>query len=109
MLAYEPPDNESFGDNTKAAKTAERVLAGDTVAGAPVRVTGLDALQSQTGGSGGPGVLVESVLGGLGALVVLAFVFASLLAFVPLLMAIVSIMSTFLVLWGVTRVHRACR
>ena len=34
----------------------------------------------------------------------LAFVFASLLAFVPLLMAIVSIMTTFLVLWGVTAV-----
>jgi RND superfamily putative drug exporter len=32
----------------------------------------------------------------------LAFVFASLLAFIPLLMAIVSIMTTFLVLWGVT-------
>jgi putative drug exporter of the RND superfamily len=31
-------------------------------------------------------------------------VFASLLAFVPLLMAIVSIMATFLVLWGVTTV-----
>jgi putative drug exporter of the RND superfamily len=102
VLAYEPPDNESFGNNTEAAKTAERVLAGDTIASAPVRVTGLDELQSQTGGSNGPGVLVESVLGGLGALVVLAFVFASLLAFVPLLMAIVSIMTTFLVLWGVS-------
>ena len=102
VLAYEPPDNESFGNNTKAAKTAERVLAGGTVAGAPVRLTGVDALQSQTGGSNGPGVLLESALGGLGALVVLAFVFASLLAFVPLLMAIVSIMSTFLVLWGVS-------
>ena len=34
----------------------------------------------------------------------LAFVFASLLAFIPLLMAIVSIMTTFLVLWGVTAV-----
>ena len=44
------------------------------------------------------------MLGGLGALVVLAFVFASLLAFVPLLMAIVSIMTTFLVLWGITAV-----
>ena len=70
--------------------------------GAPVQVTGLDALQNQTGGGGGPGVLLESMLGGLGALVVLAFVFASLLAFVPILMAIVSIMATFLVLWGVT-------
>ena len=104
VLAYPPPDNESFGNNTKAAKTASRVLAGDTIAGAPVHVTGFDALQNQTGGSKGPGVLVESVLGGLGALVVLAFVFGSLLAFVPLLMAIVSIMTTFLVLWGVTTV-----
>jgi RND superfamily putative drug exporter len=102
VLAYPPPDNESFGTNTKAAKAAAAVLAGDRVGGAPVHVTGLDALQNQTGGGGGPGVLLESMLGGLGALVVLAFVFASLLAFVPILMAIVSIMATFLVLWGVT-------
>jgi RND superfamily putative drug exporter len=101
VLAYAPPDNESFGTNTRAAKRAQAALAGTRVAGQPVRVTGIDALQSQTGGSGGPGVFLESVLGGLGALVVLAFVFASLLAFVPLLMAIVSILSTFLILWGV--------
>jgi putative drug exporter of the RND superfamily len=104
VLAYPPPDNESFGNNTRAAKRAEATLAGERIAGAPVHVTGIDALQNQTGGSGGPGVLLESVLGGLGALVVLAFVFASLLAFVPLLMAIVSIMTTFLVLWGVSQV-----
>jgi putative drug exporter of the RND superfamily len=104
VLAYPPPDNESFGNNTRAAKAAQAALAGQTIAGAPVRVTGIYALQNQTGGSSGPGVLLESVLGGLGALVVLAFVFASLLAFVPLLMAIVSIMATFLVLWGVTAV-----
>ena len=103
MLAYPPPDNESFGNNTRAAKRAVAALAGVRIAGAPVHVTGIDALQTQTGGSGGPGVLLESVLGGLGALVVLAFVFASLLAFVPLLMAIVSILSTFLVLWGVSQ------
>jgi RND superfamily putative drug exporter len=103
-IAYPPPDKEAFGTNTHAAKRATAALAGSTVAGAPVYVTGIDVLQSQTGGSNGPGVLLESVLGGLGALVVLAFVFASLLAFVPLVMAIVSIMSTFLVLWGVTAV-----
>ena len=103
VLAYPPPDNESFGDNSRAAKRAAAALAGVRIAGAPVHVTGIDALQTQTGGSGGPGVLLESVLGGLGALVVLAFVFASLLAFVPLLMAIVSILSTFLVLWGVSQ------
>jgi RND superfamily putative drug exporter len=102
VVAYPPPDNESFGSNTKAAKTAAAVLARDRIAGAPVHVTGMDALQNQTGGGGGPGVLLESMLGGLGALLVLAFVFASLLAFVPILMAIVSIMATFLVLWGLT-------
>ncbi len=102
VLAYPRPDNESFGGNTHAATAATRALAGDRVAGAPVHVTGVDALQNQTGGSSGPGVLLESVLGGLGALVVLAFVFASLLAFVPLLMAIVSIMTAFLVLGLIT-------
>jgi RND superfamily putative drug exporter len=102
VLAYPPPDNESFGNNTKAAKRASAVLSGVTVAGAPVHVTGFDALQNQTGGGNGPGVLLEAMLGGFGALVVLAFVFSSLLAFIPLLMAIVSIMTTFLVLWGVS-------
>ncbi len=102
VLAYPPPDNEAFGNNTRAAKTAARVLAGDTIAGAPVHITGLDALANQTGGGKGPGVLIEAMLGGVGALIVLAFVFASLLAFIPILMAVVSIMTTFLVLWGVT-------
>jgi RND superfamily putative drug exporter len=103
VLAYPPPDNESFGNNTRAAKTAAHALAGATIAGAPVHLTGLDALANQTGGSNGPGVFVEAMLGGAGALLVLAFVFASLLALIPILMAIVSIMTTFLVLWGVTQ------
>jgi len=43
-------------------------------------------------------------LGGFGALLVLAFVFASFLAIVPIMMAIVSILTTFLVVWGLTTV-----
>ena len=109
VLAFPPPDNESFGNNTRAAKAAQAALAGETIAGAPVHVTGVYALQNETGGGGGPGVFLESVLGGLGALVVLAFVFASLLAFVPLLMAIVSIMATFLLAVGRHRRSPACR
>jgi RND superfamily putative drug exporter len=104
VLAYPRPVLGSFGTNTHAAKVATATLSKLRVAGAPVHVTGLDALQNQTGGGNGPGVLLESVLGGLGALAVLAFVFASLLAFVPLLMAIVSILASFLVLWGLTTV-----
>ncbi|MGI8902854.1 MAG: MMPL family transporter [Solirubrobacteraceae bacterium] len=102
VLAYPPPSNEAFGGNSKAAKAAAAALSGVTVAGAPVHVTGVDALSTQTTGGKGPGVLLEAVLGGVGSLVVLVFVFASLLAFVPILMAIVAIMTTFLVLWGVT-------
>ncbi|HLH65831.1 MAG TPA: MMPL family transporter [Solirubrobacteraceae bacterium] len=104
LLAYPVPDHEAFGTDTRAARALTSALAGARVGGARVLVTGVDALQSQTGGSGGPSVLVESVLGGLGALAVLAFVFASLLAFVPLVMAVVSIMSTFLILWGLAQI-----
>jgi RND superfamily putative drug exporter len=105
VVAYPPPDrNQPFGDNPNAAKKATAALAGASVAGAAVHVTGVDALSVQSGGGNGPGVLVEALLGGLGALVVLAFVFASFLAVVPLMMAVVAIMSTFLVVWGLTAV-----
>jgi RND superfamily putative drug exporter len=103
VVAYAPPDpKEAFENNPQAAKHATAALAGTTVAGAPVYITGYDALASQSGGGNGPGVLLEAMLGGLGALLVLAFVFGSFLAVVPLLMAVVSIMTTFLVVWGLT-------
>jgi len=105
MVAYPPPDpKQAFNDNPEAAKRATRALAGMTVAGAPVHLTGFDALAVQSGGGNGPGVLVEALLGGFGALLVLGFVFASFLAVVPILMAIVSILTTFLVVWGLTTV-----
>ena len=47
-------------------------------------------------------MFLEALVGGIGALVVLAFVFASLLALVPILMAITSIMTSFLVVYGIT-------
>ncbi|HEX3812601.1 MAG TPA: MMPL family transporter [Mycobacteriales bacterium] len=66
-----------------------------------VNVTGIDALTNSKPGQGA-GVLVESMLGGIGALVILIFVFASFLAFVPLVIAAVSILTTFLALGGLT-------
>ncbi len=44
------------------------------------------------------------MIGGLGALAVLAFVFASFLAFMPLIMALVAIPTTFLLIGGLTYV-----
>jgi RND superfamily putative drug exporter len=104
VLAYPPADpKESFDNNPKAAERLTAALKGSTIAGAPLHVTGYDALTLQSGGSsGGTGVLVEALLGGLGALLVLAFVFGSFLALVPILIAIVSILTTFLVVWGLT-------
>src|SRR5262245_51320657 len=91
-IAYPPPDPDSaFGDNPEAAKRAQSALAGASVGGAPVHLTGFDALQQESGGSDGPGVLLEAVIGGLGALIVLSFVFASFLAVVPIMMAIASL------------------
>jgi RND superfamily putative drug exporter len=104
-LVYPRPDRGStFGQNPRAMRTARAALEGAAVAGQRVRLTGFDALAEDSGtGSGGPGVLLEAVLGGVGALAVLTFVFASFLALVPVVMAFVSIMTTFLVLLGVTQ------
>ena len=78
-------------------------LAAAPVAGAGFHVTGIGAL-SDSGGSGGgtAGVLAEALVGGLGALLVLAFVFASFVALVPILMAAFAIVATFMLLWLVT-------
>jgi RND superfamily putative drug exporter len=60
------------------------------------------ALLAAGGDTEGPSVLVETLFGALGALAVLLFVFASFLAFVPLLIAAVSILTTFLLVLGLT-------
>lgn len=67
------------------------------VAGTPVTVTGFGELALNEEGGEEGSVLVETLIGGLGALVVLAFVFASFLALVPLLIAAFSILTTFLI------------
>jgi RND superfamily putative drug exporter len=104
-LVYARPDPDSaFGENPRAEKAASGAVKGATVGGSPVHLTGFDALAEDSGGdSNGPGVLLEAVLGGVGALIVLTFVFASLLAVVPIVMAFVSIMTTFLLLYGLTQ------
>jgi putative drug exporter of the RND superfamily len=104
-LAYPPPDpNSQWGEAPQAAKAASRALESLTVAGAPVRLTGIDALMEDSGAdNGGTSVLFETLIGAFGALLVLIFVFASFLALVPLLMAFVSIMTCFVPLLLLTQ------
>ncbi len=105
IYAMPPRTADAFGGNVDDQRNVRKALQGATISGAPVRVTGYDALaDSSGGGGGGPGVLLEAVIGGVGALVVLVFVFGSWLAVVPLLMAICSILVSFLLLWGLTAI-----
>jgi putative drug exporter of the RND superfamily len=88
------------------ARQAQAALAGVTVGGAPVEVTGLDALRASAGENegDGAGVLIGTLLAALGALLVLIFVFRSFMAILPLLMALVAIPTTFLLIWPVASV-----
>src|SRR5215210_1478122 len=88
------------------AKLAQDALVGVSVSGSPVEVTGLDALRGSAGesDSNGIGVLVGTLLAALGALLVLAFVFRSFTAVIPLLMAVVAIPTTFLLVWPIASV-----
>ncbi len=96
---------DPFAGNVDAQRDLRAAMADVTVADAPVRVTGYDALYDSSGeADDGPGVLLEAVIGGVGALIVLIFVFGSALALVPIAMAICSILTSFLLLWGLTAI-----
>ena len=105
VYAFPPRSDDPFGGSVDSQRALKKGLGDTTVAGAPVRVTGYDALFDSTGEADqGTGVLLEAVLGGVGALVVLVFVFGSWLALVPLAMAISSVLVSFLLLWGMTTI-----
>jgi RND superfamily putative drug exporter len=101
-LVFTPP--------TRGASTPDyggqitRAMSSVLPAGATVHVTGISELSTVDDTGSGSSVLTETLIGGLGALMVLAFVFGSFLALVPLLVAAVSILTTFLIVLGLTQV-----
>jgi putative drug exporter of the RND superfamily len=99
-----PP--QQGAESTDLAPAVTGSLSRALPQGTTVRVTGLDQIAAELGErpstDGDTGVLFETLVGALGALVVLAFVFGSLLALLPLVIAAVSILSTFLLLLGLT-------
>src|SRR6266702_2034534 len=74
-----PPGPAKF-DTKSGATTMQAEAAAGLPSGTTVNVTGHDPLEeaSTHGDSGGPSVLLEGVVGGLGALVILLFVFGTL-------------------------------
>lgn len=99
LLVFTPPVGFGSADPTPAITAAVRSAL---PAGWSEVTTGSGPLQSAGGSQKGLGVFSEALLGGVGALVVLAVVFASFLAVLPLIMALVAIPTTFLALLGLT-------
>jgi RND superfamily putative drug exporter len=101
---YPPGENTFSGephiDEVRAA------LAANAPPGVTTHLTGLLPLyDASSGGSEGPSVLTEALIGGVGALVILMFVFGTLPAVgIPLAIAVSAILNTFTLVWGLTYV-----
>jgi RND superfamily putative drug exporter len=94
-------------DVLSGAEEMRTAAARGLPAGITVNVTGRDALgeASKHGSGGGSGVLLEAVIGGIGALVILLFVFGTLPAVLaPLAVAVSAILNTFTLVWALTYV-----
>jgi RND superfamily putative drug exporter len=92
-----PPGRPGFSSNVHIKET-RRALLKAAPPGVEAHLTGRDPLYeaSSGGNSGGPSVLTEALIGGLGALVILLFVFGTLPAMaIPIAIAIASILNTF--------------
>ncbi|HEV2593108.1 MAG TPA: MMPL family transporter [Gaiellaceae bacterium] len=94
--------------SSKSGADGMRAIAAKGLpAGTTVNVTGHDPLEeaSSHGSSGGGSVLIEALIGGLGALVILFFVFGTLPAvLMPIVVAIAAILNTYTLVWALTYV-----
>jgi len=92
-------------DTKSGAEATQKAAAAGLPAGTAVHVTGHDPLEeaSTHGSSGGPSVLLEAMVGGIGALIILLFVFGTLPAvLMPIVVAVASILNTFTLVWALT-------
>jgi RND superfamily putative drug exporter len=101
-LIFLPPE-PGTGFSQTAGDAVQHALESASIDGARFQVTGLDRLAYDGPGSG-PSTLVETLAGGVAALAILALVFRSLLALIPLLTAVVAIPTAFLLVWVLTHV-----
>jgi RND superfamily putative drug exporter len=103
FATFYPPGQQGFDAETFTGEIRD-AFAAAVPPGIDVHLTGRDALyESEGGDSDGPSVLTEALIGGLGATIILLFVFGTLPAVVmPILMAIASILNTFTLIWVLT-------
>jgi RND superfamily putative drug exporter len=98
-----PRGNQGFNADLHI-KNVRKAMKQATPAGVQSYLTGRDALYEAEGGdTGGPSVLTEALIGGLGAIVILLFVFGTVPAVaIPIVIAISSILNTFTLIWLLT-------
>jgi putative drug exporter of the RND superfamily len=99
-----PAGTVSF-DTKSGAEDTLRAARDGLPASVTVHVTGHDPIAeaSANGETTGPSVLLEAVIGGIGALIILFFVFGTLPAIaMPLAVAVASILNTFTLVWILT-------
>jgi putative drug exporter of the RND superfamily len=103
FATFYPPGRPSFSSDSHF-KELRAALKHAAPPGVETHVTGRDALyDSQGSESGGPSVLTEAMIGGVGALVILLFVFGTIPAMLtPILIAVASILNTFTLIWALT-------
>lgn len=89
----------SAGETVVGLDNVAASLEGSTVGGAGVLLSGRPVL-SEGGEGGGIGLFLEILIGGTGALLILVYIFGSFLALLPLFIAAVSILTSFLVIGG---------
>ncbi|MGI8554044.1 MAG: MMPL family transporter, partial [Dehalococcoidia bacterium] len=73
-LVHPAPTAPTFTSAPPAVQATQAALQDVRIAGAPFHLTGINALASSGGGGSGPGVLTETIIGGAGALIVVAVV-----------------------------------
>ncbi|HZR96599.1 MAG TPA: MMPL family transporter [Gaiellaceae bacterium] len=101
-----PPGTPGF-DSSTHIKQVRAALKASTPQGVISALTGRDAIQeAASGGStSGPSILTEALIGGLGSLVILFFVFGTLPAvLMPIVVAVAAILNTFSLVWALTYV-----
>jgi putative drug exporter of the RND superfamily len=99
-----PPGQQDVTAKSRASQMQAAAARG-LPPGITVNVTGRDPLDeaSQQGSSAGSGILLEAVIGAVGALVVLLFVFGTLPAvLMPLVVALAAILNTFTLVFALT-------
>jgi RND superfamily putative drug exporter len=89
-----PAGNQDFTSNLHIKEVRAKLKAA-TPAGTTAYLTGRDPLVFASSSTSGPSVLTESLIGGLGALIILLFVFDDAAVLMPIAIAIASILNTF--------------